>query len=119
MTPEEVDPVPTEVPGRKLPCAGCRLPASIDCQHACAYIFGHVNVSEALPLAFNLDKQFSVQIPVLIEGRSREKIGARWNTNRRRWQDARSNHGRRCNRQFSTHRPLILKDELYTFSCLT
>jgi hypothetical protein len=70
LTPQQIGPVsPTEVSCRKPPCAGCRLPASIDCQHACAYIFGHVNVSEALPLAFNLDKQFSVQIPVLIEGR--------------------------------------------------
>lgn len=45
------------------------LPSGIDCQYACAYIFGRVDVSETLPLEFNAEKQFSLQIPVLIEGK--------------------------------------------------
>jgi hypothetical protein len=54
---------------KTLPCAGCHLPCGIDCQYACAYIFGRADVSEALPLEFSADKQFSLQIPVLIEGK--------------------------------------------------
>jgi hypothetical protein len=57
------------VEARKLPCAGCHLPCGTDCQYACAYIFGRVDVSETLPLEFNAEKQFSLQIPVVIEGK--------------------------------------------------
>jgi hypothetical protein len=57
------------VEARKLPCAGCHLPCGIDCRYVCAYIFGRVDVSETLPLEFAADEQFSLQIPVVIEGK--------------------------------------------------
>lgn len=53
-------------------CASCGLPAKIDCHKACAYIFGPVAVTTALPpeIAFNEDHQFSISVPVYEEGKN-------------------------------------------------
>ena len=53
-------------------CASCGLPARIDCHNTCAYIFGKVPVTTALPpeIAFNEDHQFSISVPVYEGGRN-------------------------------------------------
>jgi hypothetical protein len=53
-------------------CASCGLPAKVDCHNACAYIFGRVAVTTALPpeTAFNEDHQFSISVPVYEEGKN-------------------------------------------------
>jgi hypothetical protein len=53
-------------------CASCGLPAKVDCHNACAYIFGRVAVTTALPpeVAFNEDQQFSLSVPVCEDGRN-------------------------------------------------
>jgi hypothetical protein len=53
-------------------CASCGLPARIDCHKTCAYIFGKVPVTTALPpeVAFNEDHQFSISVPVYEEGKN-------------------------------------------------
>lgn len=53
-------------------CASCGLPAKVDCHNACAYIFGRVALTTALPpeIAFNEDHQFSLSVPVYEDSRN-------------------------------------------------
>jgi hypothetical protein len=49
----------------KPTCAGCGMPAGIDCQHSCESVFGAANVTVTrLPIHFNADHQFSLSVRV-------------------------------------------------------
>ena len=54
----------------KPTCAGCGVIAGLDCQRTCESIFGRADVTEALPIQFNEDHQFSLSVCVTTDGKN-------------------------------------------------